>query len=95
MHYTPADHANSNDDANAQHEEGGVEAKRSWGLEPVQAPQHIAGASGRSRYGEALDRPHLREPQWSEHDGLSRNNGRWRQETADPTSATRPISFGP
>src|SRR6266849_320047 len=32
---------------------------------------------------------------WSEHDRLSLNNSRWRQETADRTDPTRPISFGP
>ena len=46
MHYIAADHANSNDDANAQHEEGGMEAKRSWGLEPGQAPRRIVHANG-------------------------------------------------
>ncbi len=34
-HCGRADHANSNDDVNAQHEEGGVEANRSWRLQPV------------------------------------------------------------
>ena len=90
-----ADPANSSDDATAGH---GVDEQEAWppaGLEPRVAPQHIADTSGRSRYGEALDRPHRREPHRSEHDGLSRNLGRWRQETADSTDAARPISFGP
>ncbi len=38
---------------------------------------------------------HIDPPHRSENDGLARNLGRRRQETADPTFATRPIAFGP
>jgi hypothetical protein len=40
----------------------GVDEEEAWppaGTQPMEAPQHIADASGRSRCGEALDRPHL------------------------------------
>jgi hypothetical protein len=51
---------------------------------------------GSSSCGEALDRPHPREPDRSEQNRLAfnRRRRRWRQETTDRTHATDSIPFG-
>src|SRR5712691_8935470 len=57
-------------------------------LHILPTPVGYPGASKRSPC-------HIDPTHRSENDGLSRNNGRRRQETANRTDATRPIAFGP
>jgi hypothetical protein len=62
-----------------------------------ETPRCVDCANGRSKCGEGLDLPHppsIHPSDWSEWDRLSRNRGRWRQETAHCTHPTGTIAFG-
>ena len=95
-HCRRADPANSTDDATAPLVVGEQEGKRSVVCPSAEGSPRIACANGSSGCGEALARPHPREPDRSEQDRFVLNR-HWcgeRQETTDGADTARPIAFG-